>query len=168
MPEWPDPLARAGSRARELNPTGGETISVVIPLAEAGGPGLEGVRLRLTVWPFRREHEVTATLEVEGGRSFVNIARIDAWPADPHVNGRARTDSVLRRRLPPVVEGHHIHRFADNARLGREAFAPDRNLPAAAQLDQDLRGFRDFLRIIQREFGIDGLEGISAPPSWRS
>jgi hypothetical protein len=171
-PNWPDPPLppsglRAVARREELHTTAGETISVVMPLAEAaGGPGLEGVRLRLTASPFRREHNVSATLEVEGGRSFVTIGRIDAWPADPHVNGRARKHPALRH-LPPMVEGHHIHRFADNASLGREAFAPTGNLPAAAPLEQSLQSFRDFLRIVQREFRIDGLEEFP-PPDWRS
>jgi len=87
-PNWPDAHLPASSRRvvtqrDELHTTAGDTIRVVIPLAEAGGPGLEAVRLRLTAWPFRREYDVSATLEVEGGRSFLNIARIDVWPADP-------------------------------------------------------------------------------------
>jgi hypothetical protein len=46
-----------------------------MPLARRSGAGLEGVRLRLTAWPFRKEYDVTATLEAEGGRSFVTIGR---------------------------------------------------------------------------------------------
>jgi hypothetical protein len=98
---------------------------------------------------------VTATLEVEGGRSFVTIARVDAWPPDPHVNALARRDPVLRR-LPRIIEGHHAHRFADNARLGRRAFAPHANLPVAAPVRGKLRSFRDFARIVGEEFRIEG------------
>jgi hypothetical protein len=86
-PAWPeaDPPpsgARIVTRRNELHTAAGSTISVVIPLGESGGPGLEAVRLRLAAWPFRREYDVTATLEVEGGRTFVTIARVDGWPPD--------------------------------------------------------------------------------------
>jgi hypothetical protein len=166
-PNWPDPhLPSSGrrvvTRRDELHTTAGDTISVVMPLAEAGGPGLEAVRLRLTAWPFRWEYDVSATLEVEGGRSFVTIARIDAWPPDPHVNGQARKHPALRH-LPAIVEGHHIHRFASNARLGKEAFAPTGNLPAAEPLEDTLQSFGDFVRIVQAEFRIDGVD--KCPPA---
>src|SRR5262249_35603053 len=151
-PDWPSPRMRpsgkrVGTKRDELRTTAGDTISVVIPLAEIGGPGLEAVRLRLTAWPLKREYDVSATLEVEGGRSFVNIARVDAWPPDLHVNTQARRHSALRH-LPSMIEGHHIHRFEDNARLGREAFAPTGNLPAAAPIEDRLQSFRDFVRIV--------------------
>jgi hypothetical protein len=138
---------------------------MVIPLAQKGGAGLEAVRLRLTVWPFRKEYDVTATLEVEGGRSFVTIARVDGWPPDPHVNGAAKRHPALRH-FPAIVEGHHVHRFLDNARLGRAAFAPMSNLPVAAPLGDALQSFRDFARTVEREFRIDGLSGLP-PPDWQ-
>jgi hypothetical protein len=169
-PTWPevDPPAtgpRVITRRGQLHTTAGETVSLVIPLAERGGAGLEAVRLRLIVWPFRKEYDVTATLEVEGGRSFVTIARVDAWPPDPHINTVSRRHPALRR-LPGMVEGHHIHRFLDNARLGRGAFAPMGNLPVAAPLEDDLRSFRDFGCIVEREFRIDGLSRL-IPPNWQ-
>jgi hypothetical protein len=169
-PSWPevDPPPtgpRVIARRDQLRTTAGETVSVVIPLAQSGGAGLEAVRLRLTAWPFRKEYDVTATLEVEGGRSFVTIARIDGWPPDPHINALARRHPALRH-LPAIVEGHHIHRFVDNARLGLGSFAPLGNLPIAAPLDESLQSFRDFARIVEREFRIDGLAKFT-PPDWQ-
>jgi hypothetical protein len=133
-----------------------------MPLARRSGAGLEGVRLRLTAWPFRKEYDVTATLEVEGGRSFVTIGRVDAWPSDPHINSIARKHSALRH-LPAQIDGHHVHRFGDNALLGRGAFAPMSNLPVAAPIEDRLQSFRDFLRIVGREFRIDGLSEFTPP-----
>jgi hypothetical protein len=170
-PSWPDldppPTGRrVVTRRDQLHTAAGETVSVVIPLAQSGGAGLEAVRLRLTAWPFRKEYDVTATLEVEGGRSFVTIARIDGWPPDPHINVLARRHPALRH-LPAIVEGHHIHRFVDNARLGLGSFAPLGNLPIAAPLlDDSLQSFRDFARIVEREFRIDGLAKFT-PPDWQ-
>jgi hypothetical protein len=166
-PTWsdPDPLpsgTRVVTRRGALHTAAGEAISVLIALADSGGVGLEGVRLRVTAWPFRREFDVTATLEVEGGRSFMTIARIDAWPPDPHINTVARRHPALRH-LPNKIEGHHVHRFADNARIGRAAFVPVSNLPAAAPIDDELRSFRDFARIVEHEFRIDGFQRFSSP-----
>ncbi|MDC7789614.1 hypothetical protein J2S22_000947 [Rhodoplanes tepidamans] len=97
----------------------------------------------------------------------MTIARIDAWPADPHAN-------TLRKRLPrwrhvpSMIEGHHVHRFADNAALGAVAFEPARNLPVAMPVPGDLRSFRDFLRTVEAEFRIAGLVDIPPPDSWES
>jgi hypothetical protein len=109
-------------------------------------------------------HEVAATLEVPGHRNFVNIARVDAWPVDPHFNLRTRQHPELRR-LPPVIDTSHVHRFEDNARLGITAFAPYSNLPVAAPVEE-LTSFRHFLRVVGVEFGIDGLPDID-PPNWQ-
>ena len=168
--EWPawsaaGSLQRAPAGRHQLHTTAGETAFVVIPLKEKSGPGLEGVRLRLTVLAFCRETDVTATLEVPDHR-FVTIARVDAWPSDPHANTRARKVPALRH-LPAIIEGHHVHRFADNVRLGREAFAPHGNLPVAAPIDQQLRSFRDFVRRVAAEFRIDGLDDFDPPDTWR-
>jgi hypothetical protein len=89
----------------------------------------------------RRAGEVTATLEVAGNRSFVTIARVDGWPVDPHINPVMRQHPTLRR-LPAQIDGDHVHRFTDNARLGVEAFAPYANLPVAAPLPNDLESVR--------------------------
>jgi hypothetical protein len=173
MLAWPawsqvEPLPtgdRVVTRRNALHTAAGELTSVVIALAESGGAGLEAVRLRLTAWPTRREFDISATLEVEGGRSFVTISRIDAWPPDPHVNTVARKHPALRH-LPKRIDGDHVHRFADNARLGRAAFAPLANLPAAAPIEGGLRSFRDFARIVETEFRIEGFQKFN-PPDWQ-
>jgi hypothetical protein len=149
-PEWsdppplPDPRKAATSRT-ELHSLSAEITETLIPLADSSGVGLEGVRLRINAWAYRRMHEVTATLEVPGHRKLVTIARVDAWPIDPHFN-------IVRQRpalkyLPAVIDGSHVHRFEDNARLGLSAFAPYSNLPAAMPT-RTLTSFRVFLRTV--------------------
>ncbi|MGY3341955.1 hypothetical protein ACVWZ4_004333 [Bradyrhizobium sp. USDA 4472] len=148
----------------ELHTVAAETTEVIIPLADENGVGLEGVRLRLSAWAYRRQHDVTATLEVAGGRrSFVNISRIDAWPADPHFNTIARKTAGLGH-VPPVVEHCHIHRFEDNAKVGGIAFLPPHNLPIAVPFSEPLTSFRSFLRMVAQEFNIQGLDDFPAPP----
>ena len=83
------------------------------------------------------------------------------------MNVRARKHSGLKH-LPAVIEGHHVHRFAENARLGLAAFAPTANLPAAAPIRGTLQSFRDFVRVVSSEFHIDGLDNFDAPESWRT
>ncbi len=170
-PVWPDPppslrTKKAASVRGELNTNAAELLQVVVLLGDEHGIGLEGVRLRMTAWAFRQLNEVTATLEVEGGRSLVAIARVDCWPADPHLNLRARKVAALR--LPREINGHHVHRYEDNARIGLSAFGPgpDGNLPAAAPLLERLTSFRDFLRTVASEFRIEGLDKID-PPNWQ-
>jgi hypothetical protein len=141
----------------------GETTEVVIPLGDKDGVGLEGVQLRLNAWAYRRMHEVTATLEVTGRRSFVTIARVDAWPADPHMNTLARKIPGLRN-VPAVVDGSHVHPFRENARLGGKAFQPPFNLPVAIPVSEPLTSFRGFLRTVAKEFVIVGLEDFDPPP----
>jgi len=167
---WPSwsvtPRLRSGTKGHydrdKLRTAAAETTEAIIQLADESGVGLEGVRLRLVAWAFRMNQEVTATLEVPGGRSFVTIARVDAWPLDPHMNLLARKYSQLRH-LPVQIEGCHAHRFAHNAILGRSAFAPDGNLPIAAPLPNRLQSFRDFLRTVSAEFLIDGIDGFDGP-----
>jgi hypothetical protein len=166
-PAWSDPepappatkpLARS-----DLQTVAAETTEVVIPLGDKHGVGLQGVQLRLNAWAYRRMHEVTATLEVLGGRSFVTIARVDAWPADPHMNTLARKTPGLTG-IPPIVEGSHVHRFRDNARIGGKAFRPPFNLPVAVPVAETLTSFRGFLRTVAEEFIIIGLEDFDPPP----
>lgn len=169
-PAWPEvqPLPtgrKVVTRRDELHTSAAETIEIVIPLGDASGVGLEGARLQITAWAFRQLREVTATLEAEGNRSFVTIARLDGWPVDPHINPMRRNHPTLRH-LPAQIDNHHVHRFADNARLGIEAFAPHANLPIAAPTPDDLGSFRDFLRTMAAEFHIDGADRIE-PPDWR-
>jgi hypothetical protein len=123
--EWSDPPVlpsrRVGDDKDDLRTVAGETIELLVPLADAAGVGLEGVNLRVTAWPFRKQYDVTATLEVPGGRNFVAIGRVDGWPPDPHMNVQARGHPGCRH-LPLEISGHHVHRFHDNAKLGRDAF----------------------------------------------
>lgn len=168
-PIWsdPEPLSsgtKIPARRTELRSQAAEVTETLIPLSDSSGVGLEGVRLRISAWAYRRMHEVTSTLEVSGHRRFVNIARLDAWPADPHFNLRTRQHPALRS-YPAVVNGSHVHRFEDNARLGISAFAPYSNLPVAFPT-AELTSFRDFLRIVETEFGIHGLSVID-PPNWQ-
>jgi hypothetical protein len=169
-PEWPEPLAlppsaRVTARRGELHTAAAEIIEIVVQLGDASGIGLEGVRLRIGAWAYKHFREVTATLEVEGGRSFVTIARLDGRPVDPHINLLARRHRSLRH-LPVLIDGDHVHRFADNAVLGLPAFAPGVNLPIAAPIPGGLGSFRDFLRTLAEEFNIDSAEKIK-PPDWR-
>jgi hypothetical protein len=147
----------------ELSSVAAEITEVVIPLGNSEGIGIQGAQLRLNAWAYRRLHEVTATLEIAGGRSFVTIARVDAWPADPHMNGLARNNPSLRH-VPLVVEGSHVHRFRDNARIGGNAFRPRYNLPIATPVAEPLTSFRGFLRTVADEFVIIGLEDFDPPP----
>jgi hypothetical protein len=101
-PEWSDPKPlpdprKAPTQRDELHTLAAELAETLIPLADSSGVGLEGVRLRINAWAYRRMHEVTAILEVPGHRRFVNVARVDAWPIDPHLNIRARQHSALRQ-----------------------------------------------------------------------
>jgi hypothetical protein len=163
-PVWSDPLPPS-ARAHELKTTSAEKLRILVPLEEVGGVGLEGARLRVTAWAYHREREVTATLEVPSAR-MVTIGRVDAWPTAPHVNTAARGVSGLRR-VPPIVEGHHVHPFPLNAALGPGAFEPQQNLPLAVPVEGELRSFRDFLRTVAHEFRIDGIKDIDPPGSWR-
>jgi len=162
-PEPPPPSMKPMAKA-ELHSVFAETTEVVIPLGDANGVGLEGVQLRLNTWAYRRQHEATATLEVAGGRrSFVNIARVDAWPADRHLNGLARKIAGLRH-VPGVVEGSHVHRFEDNLKVGGKAFLPLYNLPIAIPVAEPLTSFRGFLRTVAQQFNIRELDDFPAPP----
>jgi hypothetical protein len=82
-PVWsePTPVKPKTPTRAELQTSAAETVHALVQLADAGGVGIEGVRLRLSAWAYRRLYEVTATLEVVGGRSHVTIARVDGWPA---------------------------------------------------------------------------------------
>lgn len=166
-PAWSEPGqlptgAGVASSRGDLHTAAAEITETVIPLGDEDGIGLEGVRLRINAWAFKRMHEVTATLEVTGGRSFVTISRLDGWPSARHMNLQARKHASLKH-LPTVVEHCHVHRFGDNALLGLEAFVPG-NLPVAAPLEAPLTSFRQFLRTVGQEFGISGIEDFDPPP----
>ena len=166
-PTWPEivlpkPRPKTASR-NDLNTGAGNTTQIILPLARLSGEGIEGARIRITAWPFRRQFDVTATMEAPGGRSFVTIARLDAWPPDPHENVSRPHRQMLG--VPAQVIGHHIHRFEDNARVGREAFAPFGNLPIARPIEGPIDSFRQFLDMVGKEFRIEGLADWP-PPEW--
>ncbi len=168
-PQWPSipppPARKNPTSYGTVQTSAAEKLELVTPLADENEVGLEGVRLRLTVWAYKPLREVTATLEVEGGRNFITIARVDAWPVDPHINPVTRRKIGLSA-LPSKIDGHHVHRFGDNAKLGISAFAPYGNLPIAASIPDALHSFRDFLRTVSKEFRIKGLEQLD-PPDWQ-
>lgn len=174
---WPDWSAVAAlpygknvrPRRDDVHTASAEFTYALFLLADEKGTGLEGVRLRLSAWAYRRHRDVTATLEVVGGRNFVTISRIDAWPSDPHHNSFKALRKAGLRRFPTQIPGCHVHRFDDNQKYGAEAFGagPEGNLPVASAFPNDLQSFRDFLRSVRVEFNIEGLDEYPSPPSWQ-
>jgi hypothetical protein len=165
---WPSALNVWTPDADPHTAAAGMTDAIV-QLADEDGGDLEGVRLRLKSRLFRRNADVTATLEVLRGSRFVTIARVDAWPGDPHMNTqRVRNISGLKH-LAALIQGSHVHRFSDNAKYGIDGFGPglDGNLPVAVGIPYKLASFRDFLHVVSEEFNISGLEEIQAPQSWQ-
>jgi hypothetical protein len=156
-------------RRDDIHTVSAETTEALFLLADDKGIGLEGVRLRLKAWAYRRHRDVTATLEVVGGRNFVTISRIDAWPSDPHHNSFKVLRKPGLKRFPGQISGCHVHRFGDNEKYGAEAFGagPEGNLPVASAFPNDLQSFRDFLRSVRAEFNVDGLDEYPGPPSWQ-
>lgn len=178
--DWPDwseaKVLRAGQAGKtvrtprdDVHTVAAETTQSIFQLGSAQGVGLEGVRLRFRAWAYRRHQDVTATLEVVGGRNFVTISRIDAWPSDPHHNSLKTLRKPGLKGFQPEIAGCHVHRFNDNVRYGAEAFGPgpEGNLPVAIPFSKNLESFRDFLRCVRDEFNIEGLDEFPAPPSWQ-
>ena len=173
-PEWSVvPALASGKRVRpsraQLRTAAAEITDAVVQLADENGVGLEGVRFRLKGWAFRRNEDVTATLEVLRGSKFLAIARLDAWPCDPHMNAHKVRKTSGLKHLRPSIEGSHVHRFSDNAKYGIDGFGPgpEGNLPAAVEILNELTSFRDFLRVVGVELNIRGLDEIQAPQSWQ-
>jgi hypothetical protein len=106
---------------------------------------------------------------VVGGRNFVTISRIDAWPSDPHQNSFKVLRKPGLKEFPAEIQGCHVHRFDDNVRYGAEGFGagPEGNLPVAQAFPKNLESFRDFLRSVGTEFNIEGLDEFPGPPSWQ-
>lgn len=173
-PEWSDaPALQSGVKVKtphdDVHTASTEETEVLFLLADEAGAPLEGVRLRLTAWAFRRHRDVTATLEVVGGRSFVTISRVDAWPSDPHHNSYKALKKPGLKGFQGEILGCHVHRFDDNVKYGAEAFGagPEGNLPVAEAFPNGLQSFRDFLRSVGSEFNIGGLEEFPGPSSWQ-
>lgn len=173
-PDWPPlPSLRSGAKVKtprdDVRTVSTEETEVLFLLADENGVGLEGVRLRLSGWAYRRHRDVTATLEVVGGRLFVTISRIDAWPSTPHQNSYKALKKPGLKGYSGEILGCHVHRFDDNVKYGAEAFGagPEGNLPVAVAFPNDLQSFRDFLRSVGTEFNIDGLDEFPGPPGWQ-
>lgn len=174
---WPDwsPVAalvsgkKAQHRRDDVRTVSAEVTAAIFLLADDKGTGLEGVRLRLNVWAYKRHEDVTATLEVVGGRNFVTISRVDAWPSVPHQNSYKALKKPGLKGFQAELPGCHVHRFDDNVKYGAEAFGagPEGNLPVAAAFPNNLQSFRDFLRSVGTEFNIDGLDEFPGPASWQ-
>jgi hypothetical protein len=173
-PEWPTatPLPtgkRIRTRRDDVRTASAEDTEVLLQFVDTHGIGIEGVRLRLKAWAFHRNRDVTATLEVAVGRSFVTISRVDGWPSSPHMNARAVLKTSGLKKLPQIVERCHVHRFSDNAKIGLQAFGkgPEGNLPAAVEIPNGLGSFRQFLRMVETELSIEGLGEFPPPPGWQ-
>jgi hypothetical protein len=173
-PEWSDVAAlptgrKVRHRRDDVHTVAAEITEAVFQLADESDIGREGVRLRLKAWAYRRHRDVTGTLEVVGGRNFVTISSIDAWPSDPHQNSFKALRKPALRNFPGQISGCHVHRFDDNVKYGAEAFGagPEGNLPVAAAFPKDLESFRGFLRSVGAEFNIEGLDEFPSPPSWK-
>jgi hypothetical protein len=173
-PPWSDVDAlptgnRVQTHRDDLHTVSAEITEALFQLADEDGTGLAGVRLRLKAWAYRRHRDVTATLEVVGGRSFVTISRVDAWPSDPHHNSHKALKKPGLKAFQSIIDGCHVHRFSDNVKYGAEAFGPgpEGNLPVAVAFPNNLQSLRDFLRSVGAEFRIEGLDEFPGPPSWQ-
>ena len=173
-PDWPAvPFVRSGTKVKtprdDVHTGSTEETEVLFQLADEDGVGLEGAKLRISAWAFRRHCDVTATLEAVGGRSFVAISRVDAWPTTAHQNSYKALRKSGLKGYAGEIAGCHVHRFDDNVKYGPEAFGPgpEGNLPVAVAFPYDLQSFRGFLRSVETEFNIDGLEDFPSPPGWQ-
>lgn len=109
-PPWSDVAALpTGKNVRlrrdDVHTVSAEITEVLFQLADDKGIGLEGVRLRFKAWAYSRHRDVTATLEVIGGRSFVTMSRIDAWPSDPHRNSFKVLKTPSLRTFAQEIQG---------------------------------------------------------------
>jgi hypothetical protein len=158
---WPD-WQTTSPRQRKIGEGAGESDQLVLAslLIDGSGVSLEGVELRIVVWRDRPIEDATALLQVEND-GWMPISRLDCWPYSPHTNRYWK-----RLHQAPIVEGSHIHRTQDNARLGRKAFTASENLPSAVSVDGEPQSFRDMLRLVKLYFNIDGACDLP-PPQWQ-
>ncbi|RWC32342.1 hypothetical protein [Mesorhizobium sp.] len=158
---WPD-WQTTSPRQRKIGQEAGESDQLVLSslLLDDSGATLEGVELRIVVWRDRPLEDATALLQVEND-GWMPISRLDCWPYSPHTNRYWR-----RLHQIPIVDGSHIHRTEDNARLGRKAFTASENLPSAVVVDSEPQSFRDMLRMVEFYFNIDGACDLP-PPQWQ-
>lgn len=135
-------------------------LEMKILLMDANDATIEGARLRFRVWVDRPMDDITLTFEALDRDGWHCISRIDVAPPGSHPNKHWR-----RLSLEPMVEGSHIHRCKENARLGGIAFTAQENLPAAVALEAEPQSFRDICRVAEIEWNIDGLSNLE-PPFW--
>lgn len=135
-----------------------ERLSLLAQLADVNGPSIEGLRLRLEAWANRPMCDLTATLELLDGAQWVCLSRVDVAPYGPHSNKDWRTLGI-----PPDITGSHFHAFSDNVKLGKGAFAPTGNLPAARPLGREPDSFREFVVVVGQIFNIDGSADLPCP-----
>lgn len=150
-------------KQKQFRSTEAQQIELLNVLGDASCTSIEGLRLRVQAWQTRPMVDVTATLELVRGHDSVCLSRVDMAPTSPHVNLHWR-----QFRVPPEITGSHHHPFDLNARLGRQAFAPNDNLPLAMPLESEPASFHEFAVLVQNVFGIDGVADLPRPAWNRS
>jgi hypothetical protein len=159
--DWPSwQLQSARQRKAGEVPSGTDQFTLAVLLSDETGVSIEGLELRIIVWRDRPHDDATALLQVEDG-SWMTISRLDCWPNSPHINTYWK-----RLQQPPQIEGSHVHRCEDNARLGRRAFNPFANLPSAMPVDSSPQSFRDMMVLVENYFNVDGASKLP-PPDWQ-
>lgn len=163
-PGWDRPTIVRMSKAKAaktghkpFHSSAAQRLTMVATLGTPFGPTLDA-RLRIEVWANRPMTDLSSTLEILDGDQWICASRIDINPPGDHNNIQWRA-----LQIPAEIRGSHIHHFADNAKLGLEAFAPIGNLPAARPVEMEPSSFREFARMIGATFVIDGVEVLDAP-----
>ena len=158
---WPDwQLQSSRQRKTGEQPSSTDQFTLAVLLCDEAGASIEGLELRLVAWRDRPHEDATALLQVEDD-GWVAISRLDCWPPSPHVNKYWRKLGQASQ-----IEGTHVHRCADNARLGRRAFKPHENLPSAVAVDSTPHSFRDMMELVEFHFNVDGAAQLP-PPDWQ-
>lgn len=139
-------------------PTTRETIARWVGALAIDGSVVAGLTLTLQIQHARLNEfdGLTARMEYADGNRKWHLGRIDFCPAGPpphHLNSDVR---LMRRGFPPELSGSHSHLAEYNECLGIDAFKPERNLPAAREIDWP-DSFANAISIIESSFCITGL-----------
>lgn len=137
-----------------------DRCTLTVLLADETSASLEGTHLRIMAWKRRSLEDVTAILETLYEGKPTCLARVDCHPRSPHTNQHWR-----KFGCPATIDGSHVHRFEENARVGRDAFHPVGNLPVAYPVEEEPQSFRDFVRLVGVVFAIAGLDDLPPPPT---
>lgn len=137
-----------------------ERCRLNVQVMDNSGATLEGVEVIILMWRHRPMEDMTALFNVSHGHKPICISRVDVRPASPHPNAFWR-----RFKCPSEIHGSHVHPFAQNMTLGNQAFDPKGNLPVALPLDQEPQHLKDFLRVAELAFNVDGLTTLLPPPT---